>query len=119
MRVYRLETADQTGVFSAGVVREYADVSGDHPYGGPDPYDEGLYLDSGDHCGFKDQSQMQRWFPSIAEFPEPFIESDVALSIYEVPDNYVQVGEWQIVFNLDYADRIERVPVNELHRVFA
>ena len=120
MRVYRVETAEGTGVYNAvGGFRLGGMSSG---WRHPGPMREGLMegVMRGYVCGFRSLAQGGRWFsvdPEVARHVEEMPEmnpSGLAVSVYEVPEEAVLHGKRQVMFDKEEAELIDVLPVEAL-----
>lgn len=64
-------------------------------------YNEELY-----RFGFKDYAQMEKWICDF-EWRIELAERDMQMNVYDVPDQFVMVGDTQITFRLDKAVKID------------
>ena len=78
----------------------------DEPWGGHEDwsYDMEWYMRA--HvCGFLDTTQLHNWFNP--EECKLLRKHKYICATYEVPDEYVEMGEHQCSFNLDFARRVK------------
>lgn len=97
MIVYRLETVCGRGVFTPG--HAYS-VSAPAPSRHPSPQQEKLPI-QGLNCGFKSLRQLRLWFnkKQRKELAKSGRISKILLSTYDVPDEFVHIGKFQVTFD--------------------
>lgn len=108
MRVYRLETEQGTGVFESGAAYPYSDQSGWRCTDPPNPYyDQGLgHIYSTEYCGFESIEQLLIWFGAIDSY-HILEEYGIFVRIYELDDQHVRRGQYQVVFFRHLAKIVE------------
>ena len=123
MLVLRLETEGGIGVFQHGRIYDMYDHlppnSPAHmappPGRCPSPWtDTGIgRIDFDEVCGFADWDQYRMWF-THPDMDEALEKAGVSMCIYDVPDDIVKLGEYQVVFHRYAARKVDRQPCSAL-----
>jgi hypothetical protein len=66
----------------------------------------------GGRFGFIDRDQAADWFPPC--MADALERNGQTLTVWEVPEEHVAVGDRQVVFDRDLAHLVERLPVSAL-----
>lgn len=119
MLVLRLENDYGKGVFQDGGIydmyQHLSPDSGAHmspsPNSNPNPWgDRGLMgINCDQFCGFKDWEQYRLWF-THPDMDEALAKCGVQMSTYEVRDDLVKVGQFQVLFLKCAAIKVDRQP---------
>lgn len=115
MQVYRIETACGEGPFGASMaVWAYntENLMGGNCFSPPGAHDEApetelhqFYKESGGGCmpdyirfGFESIDQLENWFRCTSG-RRAMQHCGVNIQVYDVPEEYVMRGNWQVIFN--------------------
>lgn len=118
MKVYRVEHVSGHGPYQSLQMsddvffvyekhkREIMDLDGRHPM----PYNDGIYYAGGLHFGFRNRRQLKSWF--FAPVRRVFGKVGFVVRLYDVPEDFVKIGEKQVAFNKDKAELIGECPLD-------
>lgn len=115
MMIYRLENKDSEGPYvnhcpspslSAALSKSMKLDMSQHPT----PHEEGLSRYDGIPtyvCGFSSRAQFEDWFPYPGH--HDFNVAGFFVSVYEVPDEHVEHGVKQVMFDRRYAELTDTI----------
>lgn len=114
MIVWRIEDAQGRGPFNgaiSNITYKYQDATGINVFRPPPPQrdrDLGDHFQRNHYCGFKDQQQFHDWFGPNPEHHKILGEAGLGLTIYEVNDSDVKIGDHQVIFVKANATKVDR-----------
>lgn len=119
MQVYRIETESGGGPYlglEGGRDSAIHDASNGAAHPAPDLDGCAVGTGRGYVCGFDSVEQGRQWFGASVELARAINRRrrELAVSVYDVPEDAVEEGRTQVMFERDAATLVERLPVEYL-----
>lgn len=116
MKIYRLENSRSEGPYCTNKatpsLHDALSKVNSYDESHPNPYDEGMkrFQQSATYvCGFSSRAQFEAWFPY--ESHDLFDRAGFSVSEYEVPDEHVEHGRYQVMFDRAEANFIQTIRI--------